>query len=292
MCKCYYPNPEKYVGCAIDLVQFVPDIWWNRPDGGGDTCYNGGYPKQTTIFGAVVNDMLDSTEQTSTRADIFEQFSWIFSFDDVTRRLYSVKRTSNSTTNTSRFLSYQLTTLQSTTHIYQGGSNWASVPFVRIPTFTRVPNFEVTCNGTWAIDVHDGMIVLAREDAFVAYEVPPNNVSNTTTTSNLMYSHVDVFNDTRCTPDSRFDQVRPKPTELYGYYHANMEYFNDPLGRVGLMDIPNLQDGYVSMLTYLEPDAFFTDAKVNETCSPGVHEFRAQRGCDDRAQRHGYLRDA
>ena len=30
-CECDYPNPEKFIGCTIDLTQFVPDVWWNRP---------------------------------------------------------------------------------------------------------------------------------------------------------------------------------------------------------------------------------------------------------------------
>ena len=264
-CKCFYPDPEKYVGCAIDLVQFVPDIWWNREGVSDSTaCYG-----DQTIFGQVVQNMLTSYEMTWTRSEIFEKLSWIFSFDDASQRLYAVKRTVNGS-RTSQFLTYQLSEEVSDTHIWDGGA-WVEVNDVRIPTFKRDPvqSLNVTCNGTWEIDVHDGMIVLARDDDLVTYMVG----ENATNRSNLVYTHAEVFNITGCTPDSRFDQVRPKPWELSGYYHANIEYFNEPLGRVGLMDIPNLRDGYVSMLTYLRPDAFFTDARVNETCTQACMNF-------------------
>ena len=185
----------------------------------------------------------------------------------------------------SRFLSYELIENIATTFIYDGATTWNPRVY-RVPTFERTATFlNVTCDGTWTLDVHDGMIVLQREDAPVTYSVPtydvppPANTSNTTNTTNLVYSHIEFFhtfsgyNNSACEPHPRFDQVRPKPTELLGFYRVNLEYFDESLAEVSLMDIPNLRDGFATMLAYATPDAFFTDARINETCSQACMNF-------------------
>ena len=83
-----------------------------------------------------------------------------------------------------------------------------------------------------------------------------------------------------CSRTEFFDQVRPKETELSGFYRAQMEYFNDvlPNGTVGSMDIPNLRDGWDHMTAYAEPPPFFTNAEMNETCTQACATFT-----------HGYI---
>ena len=129
------------------------------------------------------------------------------------------------------------------------------------------------CGGEWEMAVHDGHVVLSKLDGLV-----------TGTSTNLVYTHIDEFS---CAPSSHFDQVRPKFTEIHpGSYRAQMEYVDVPLDDaatgdddgipgtyVGLMDVPNIRDGFTAMLKYAKPPDFFTNARVNETCTQACMNF-------------------
>ena len=129
------------------------------------------------------------------------------------------------------------------------------------------------CGGEWEMAVHDGAVVLSRLDGLVEG-----------TTTNLVYTHADEFS---CEPNARFDQVRPKLSEIQpGHYRAQMEYVDVPLdddatgdddgipgGSVGLMDVPNIRDGFTAMTNYYPVPYFFTNARINETCTQACMNF-------------------